>query len=121
MSGVITSFGVKCANAALFYVCENKPSRFIGCCNVDPCATVDGGCPADQLDATIFTPANHAQIPPRECFDENNRSVACGGNSASLHDGRFGDDKAVDFIYIGNFGLACLKRVANIGETPGRD
>lgn len=65
-------FGVTCPNSTgSFYVCEDKPIRFVGCCEVDPCKTEDGNCPDDELTATSFDPFSYSQLQPQECVSDD--------------------------------------------------
>ena len=65
-------FGFTCPNStASFYVCEDKPIKFVGCCNVDPCKTDDGNCPDDQLETASFEKTQYNLFQEQECVDES--------------------------------------------------
>ncbi|KAK5991407.1 hypothetical protein PT974_09688 [Cladobotryum mycophilum] len=67
MSKVISDLGITCSASSKFYVCDDKPSRFIGCCTSDPCATANGVCPDTDLESTSFDSDKWADIPPQAC------------------------------------------------------
>ncbi|CAH0025604.1 unnamed protein product [Clonostachys rhizophaga] len=46
---VIPNLGGSCPGQSSFYVCTNKPTRFVGCCAIDPCNTANGYCPEEKL------------------------------------------------------------------------
>lgn len=68
---VQSALGTTCPDSpGSFYVCEDKPTRFVGCCTVDPCKTTDGVCPDDNLTYTSFDQYSYNQIKPQECVSE---------------------------------------------------
>ena len=67
---VVDALGASCPDDGTFYVCENKPVRFVGCCTVDPCKTDDGVCPDDNLRAASFDPYSYNQFKPQQCVSD---------------------------------------------------
>lgn len=59
-----------CPKEGSFYVCEDKPVRFVGCCTVDPCKTETGVCPDASLRATSFSTYSYNQLLPQECVSK---------------------------------------------------
>ncbi|ODA81103.1 hypothetical protein RJ55_04066 [Drechmeria coniospora] len=64
--------GASCPGKGSFYVCHNKPTRFLGCCTIDPCATRDGGCPAKNLEPASFSASAYDKIPSQSCLSFEN-------------------------------------------------
>lgn len=62
--------GITCPKASKFYVCPGKPSRFLGCCSVNPCDTVDGSCPQESLEYTSFNASAYNDIPAQDCVKQ---------------------------------------------------
>lgn len=69
---VQSTFGVSCPNSTgSFYVCEDKPIRFVGCCTIDPCKTDDGNCPDDELVGTSFDALSYSQLQKQDCLSDD--------------------------------------------------
>lgn len=64
---VSQNLGAHCPDGGSFYVCSNKPTRFVGCCTVDPCKTDTGICPADALRTTSFDKYSYNMIEAQNC------------------------------------------------------
>ncbi|EQK98081.1 hypothetical protein G6O67_006219 [Ophiocordyceps sinensis] len=62
--------GIICPGTTTFHVCTDKPSRFVGCCAVDPCGTRDGNCPQASLDATSFHKLSYPDVPGQACVNK---------------------------------------------------
>ncbi|PNY26503.1 Uncharacterized protein TCAP_03568 [Tolypocladium capitatum] len=75
MEGPEQRLGAACPSGGKFYVCEDKPSRFVGCCTINPCDTKNGACPQDSLRATTFNKNAYDNIHPQECMDNSNNSL----------------------------------------------
>ena len=68
MSGEVqAALGTTCPDGGSFYVCDDKPSKFLGCCTVNPCKTDDGICPDDKLTYTSYDKYSHNNIGPQSC------------------------------------------------------
>lgn len=58
-----TEFGLSCPSGGAFYICADAPTRFIGCCGVDPCSHAFGGeCPRTQLFDASFSASSSGDI-----------------------------------------------------------
>lgn len=57
-----------CPSGGTFYVCNTSKSTFIGCCNSDPCSSVNG-CSAGSLEPASFDPAKWGTFPDQNCDD----------------------------------------------------
>jgi hypothetical protein len=67
---VALELGASCPDEGSFYICYDKPVRFVGCCTVDPCKTDDGVCPDASLRNTTFDKYSYNQLQPQECVSE---------------------------------------------------
>ncbi len=67
-SSVQAKLGTTCDGNGSFYVCNDKPSKFLGCCSIDPCKTNDGICPDNQLEYTSYDAGSHNMIKPQSCI-----------------------------------------------------
>lgn len=67
MSKHLSDLGTTCKGNGSFYVCADNPSKFLGCCTVDPCKTDSGICPDEELDYTSYDRYSHNQIPQQGC------------------------------------------------------
>ncbi|KAI0127357.1 hypothetical protein BJ170DRAFT_369977 [Xylariales sp. AK1849] len=66
----ISDLGLSCPNGGAFYICQGSKVRFLGCCDVDPCADGSGTCPSSSLRAASFKSASYGDIPAETC-EEN--------------------------------------------------
>ena len=64
---VVDKLGASCEGSGSFYVCHDKPSKFLGCCTVDPCKTDDGLCPDDKLGYTTYDKYSHNFLTAQDC------------------------------------------------------
>ena len=69
-SEVQATLGTTCKGGGSFYVCDKKPSKFIGCCSVDACKTDDGVCPDDKLLYTSYDKFSHNLILAQDCLSD---------------------------------------------------
>lgn len=81
MGRPIADLGLTCPGSGLFYICENKPNRFVGCCTVDPCSTKDGLCPDNAVRPASFDPDAYDQILAQECVDPGFLWYTCRDSS----------------------------------------
>jgi hypothetical protein len=66
-----SKFGFTCPNStANFYICEDKPIQFVGCCNVDPCKTDDGDCPDGELEVASFDKLKYDLFVAQDCVSD---------------------------------------------------
>ncbi|KAI0450281.1 hypothetical protein F5B21DRAFT_508345 [Xylaria acuta] len=69
-------FGLSCPVGGSFYICQDLSTRFIGCCDVDPCTPeLDGRCPTPNLFDATFSAASGVQFLPQSCTDPFNSSI----------------------------------------------
>ncbi|KAJ3563251.1 hypothetical protein NPX13_g8267 [Xylaria arbuscula] len=70
-----TKFGLTCPVNGHFYICQDSSTKFIGCCNVDPCTQeLDGECPESQLYNSSYSASSGVQFLPQGCADYSNGS-----------------------------------------------
>ncbi|KAL4724714.1 hypothetical protein ACLX1H_008157 [Fusarium chlamydosporum] len=67
----VQNLGLTCPYGSTFYVCENDPDRFIGCCAVNPCGVRKGLCPDQYLQEASFDESYEGYIPPQACINDN--------------------------------------------------
>ncbi|KAH7002196.1 hypothetical protein EDB80DRAFT_720116 [Ilyonectria destructans] len=67
----VPNLGLGCPKGGDFWICANKPGRFIGCCTSNPCETDDGVCPDDDLEPATFGKDAYAEIPGQACVSDN--------------------------------------------------
>ncbi|ETS80583.1 hypothetical protein PFICI_08112 [Pestalotiopsis fici W106-1] len=71
MSNPNTKLGFNCPKGGDFYVCDTAKIRFLGCCDVDPCADGSGLCPQLNLKPSSFSSDYYNEIKKQECVDAN--------------------------------------------------
>lgn len=71
MSNPNTKLGLNCPKGGDFYVCDTAKIRFLGCCDVDPCADGSGLCPQLNLKPSSFSSDHYNEIKPQMCVDAN--------------------------------------------------
>ncbi|KAL6901408.1 hypothetical protein GGI43DRAFT_383028 [Trichoderma evansii] len=81
MGDPITDLGLTCPQSGKFYICEDKPNRFVGCCTVDPCSTKDGLCPDNDVRPASFDPDAYDQILAQQCVDPGFLWYTCRDSS----------------------------------------
>ncbi|KAI1425668.1 hypothetical protein F5Y12DRAFT_354185 [Xylaria sp. FL1777] len=68
-------FGLSCPTGGNFYICQDSPTRFVGCCGVDPCAPGrNGECPMSELFNASFSADSGVMFLPQSCADPFNSS-----------------------------------------------
>ncbi|KND87206.1 hypothetical protein TOPH_08136 [Tolypocladium ophioglossoides CBS 100239] len=75
MEGPEQRLGVACPNRGNFYVCEDKPARFVGCCTINPCDTKNGDCPREKLQTATFNKTAYDKILPQGCMGSDNNTL----------------------------------------------
>lgn len=65
----ISDLGLGCPFNGTFYICKDSPTRFIGCCTLNPCGDRKGLCPDEHLEPATFEPRH--KIPPQSCINDN--------------------------------------------------
>ncbi|KAI0182457.1 hypothetical protein EV127DRAFT_492466 [Xylaria flabelliformis] len=69
-------FGLSCPEGGDFHICQDSSTRFIGCCDVDPCTTeLDGKCPIPNLFNASFSAASGVEFLPQSCATPFNSST----------------------------------------------
>ncbi|KAI3322544.1 hypothetical protein HD806DRAFT_536382 [Xylariaceae sp. AK1471] len=69
-------FGLSCPAGGGFYICQDSSTRFIGCCDVDPCtADLDGECPTAKLFDASFSAASGVKFAAQSCAEPWNSSI----------------------------------------------
>ncbi|KAF9878440.1 hypothetical protein CkaCkLH20_03932 [Colletotrichum karsti] len=63
---VKAKLGLQCDDDSEFYICEGKPTQFLGCCASDPCVR-DGKCPKEDLRLSAFGPGSYKDILNQDC------------------------------------------------------
>lgn len=81
MGDPIVDLGLSCPKAGRFYICEDQPTRFVGCCTIDPCTTADGLCPDDHLQPSSFNAGACSKILAQDCLDPGFLWYTCRDSS----------------------------------------
>ncbi|KAI8953202.1 hypothetical protein F4801DRAFT_598246 [Xylaria longipes] len=69
-------FGLSCPEGGDFYICQDSPTRFIGCCDVNPCTQeLDGRCPTPSLFNASFSATSGVKFLPQSCVNPFNSSI----------------------------------------------
>ncbi|KAI3342121.1 hypothetical protein F4824DRAFT_445132 [Ustulina deusta] len=69
-------FGLSCPVGGNFHICQDSSTKFIGCCDVDPCTPGrDGECPTSKLFSASFSAASGVLFLPQSCADPFNSSI----------------------------------------------
>ncbi|KAK4183179.1 hypothetical protein QBC35DRAFT_124549 [Podospora australis] len=72
----INYFNLTCPHGGNFYICENSPTEFIGCCTSDPCTTSNQGkCPTRNLKVATFNPEKYAELRAQDCDHDDSISI----------------------------------------------
>ncbi|KAI1075334.1 hypothetical protein F5B20DRAFT_585424 [Whalleya microplaca] len=59
--------GLSCSKGGTFYICQDSDIRFIGCCDIDPCADGSGNCPVSKLHPAGFDLTKFDDIAEQGC------------------------------------------------------
>ncbi|KAH9892408.1 hypothetical protein F4778DRAFT_320274 [Xylariomycetidae sp. FL2044] len=71
----VGNYGLSCPSGGSYYICEDTSTRFIGCCDEDPCtSSLDGDCPDDKLHPGSFSATSYGDIPPQDCSSSSGSS-----------------------------------------------
>ncbi|KAH0491892.1 hypothetical protein TgHK011_003294 [Trichoderma gracile] len=81
MGNPIVDLGLSCPKGGRFYICEDQPTGFVGCCTIDPCATADGLCPDHHLQPSSFDPDAYGEILAQDCLDPGFLWYTCRDSS----------------------------------------
>ncbi|KAI0551930.1 hypothetical protein F4679DRAFT_592907 [Xylaria curta] len=69
-------FGLSCPEGGDFHICQDSSTRFIGCCDVDPCTPeLDGRCPMPNLFNSSFSASSGVKFSPQSCASPFNSSI----------------------------------------------
>ncbi|RDA93955.1 hypothetical protein CP533_5031 [Ophiocordyceps camponoti-saundersi (nom. inval.)] len=55
-----------CPPTSNFYICSDKPKRFIGCCTTNACEG-EGECPPGNVEYATFDPSRYSDIVSQDC------------------------------------------------------
>ncbi|KAI1749079.1 hypothetical protein F4782DRAFT_533871 [Xylaria castorea] len=70
------TFGLSCPDGGDFHICQDSWTRFIGCCDVDPCTQeLDGRCPTPNLFNASFSAASGVKFLPQSCTSPFDSSI----------------------------------------------
>lgn len=67
---MVLKLGPSCPVNGTFYICNDAPTKFIGCCMTDACAN-KGVCPSKDLRSATFNRGAYDQVPPQSCSVSN--------------------------------------------------
>ncbi|TLD30724.1 hypothetical protein PspLS_03074 [Pyricularia sp. CBS 133598] len=67
---MVLKLGPSCPVDGSFYVCEDAPIKFIGCCMTNPCDN-GGVCESKDLRPTTFNRGSYDKVPPQSCSASN--------------------------------------------------
>ncbi|KAK1244407.1 hypothetical protein MKX07_003206 [Trichoderma sp. CBMAI-0711] len=81
MGNPIVDLGLSCPKGGRFYICEDQPTGFVGCCTIDPCAAADGLCPDNHLQPSSFDPDAYSEIRAQDCLDPGFLWYTCRDSS----------------------------------------
>ncbi|EHK20820.1 uncharacterized protein TRIVIDRAFT_230997 [Trichoderma virens Gv29-8] len=81
MTDPIANLGLSCPKSGRFYICYDQPTRFIGCCTINPCTTDDGLCPDDDLLPSSFSSDAYPKILAQNCLDPGFLWYTCRDSS----------------------------------------
>ncbi|KAL6812466.1 hypothetical protein J3E69DRAFT_371341 [Trichoderma sp. SZMC 28015] len=76
-----SSLDFSCPRGGSYYVCEDQPTRFVGCCTINPCITSSGLCPDNNLEPLSFNPDAYDQIRGQNCLDTGYQWYVCRDSS----------------------------------------
>ncbi|RYO90680.1 hypothetical protein DL762_002563 [Monosporascus cannonballus] len=69
-------YGLSCPSGGSFYICGASDTRFIGCCEEDPCNDDrEGSCPESSLRPASFSSTNYLDIPAQSCVEPYNNNA----------------------------------------------
>ncbi|ORY68544.1 uncharacterized protein BCR38DRAFT_134054 [Pseudomassariella vexata] len=64
----IAKLGLSCPNGGRFYICQDSDVRFLGCCDIDPCADGSGDCPSSSLYGASFNKDSYNNVDAQDCI-----------------------------------------------------
>ncbi|KAF4451598.1 hypothetical protein F53441_5454 [Fusarium austroafricanum] len=67
----IKDLGLSCPSGGDFYICNNDPQRFIGCCDTNPCGARKGLCPDQHIKPASFNETLQHEFLPQACINDN--------------------------------------------------
>lgn len=67
----IADLGLSCPDGGSFHICADSTIRFLGCCDVDPCADGTGDCPASHLHTASFDVGQYDMIRAQDCVSSS--------------------------------------------------
>ncbi|KAI2609194.1 hypothetical protein GGR54DRAFT_388364 [Hypoxylon sp. NC1633] len=72
----VKHLGLSCPEGGNFHICQNSRTRFIGCCDEDPCADGSGLCRSTDLHRATFNPSMYNEIPTQGCTSTSGGLIA---------------------------------------------
>lgn len=70
LSTMVLKLGPSCPVDGSFYVCNDSPIKFIGCCMTNPCDN-GGVCESKDLRPATFNRGSYDKVPPQSCSTSN--------------------------------------------------
>ncbi|KAI6383328.1 hypothetical protein MCOR25_000248 [Pyricularia grisea] len=67
---MVLKLGPSCPVDGAFYVCDESPIKFIGCCMTNPCDN-GGVCDSKDLRTATFNRGSYDKVPPQSCSSSN--------------------------------------------------
>ncbi|RDA89372.1 hypothetical protein CP532_6129 [Ophiocordyceps camponoti-leonardi (nom. inval.)] len=68
--------GLSCPETSKFYICNDKPTRFIGCCKSNACESHDGSCPLGDIESASFDSSRYGDILAQDCDPSSSSSTS---------------------------------------------
>ncbi|KAL7961228.1 hypothetical protein V8C34DRAFT_23852 [Trichoderma compactum] len=81
MGSSVNDLDLSCPRGGSFYACEDQPTRFVGCCTINPCITGSGLCPDNNIQPLSFNPDAYDQIRGQNCLDTGYQWYVCRDSS----------------------------------------
>ncbi|KAI3337560.1 hypothetical protein HD806DRAFT_43456 [Xylariaceae sp. AK1471] len=69
----ISYLGLSCPSGGDFYICQGSETRFLGCCDIDPCD--ENGCPSSAVHPASFNANRYSEIPAESCASSSKPSL----------------------------------------------
>ncbi|KAI1422356.1 hypothetical protein F5Y12DRAFT_623996 [Xylaria sp. FL1777] len=64
----ISYLGLSCPSGGDFYICQDSETKFLGCCDTNPCGSDGGECPSSAIRPSSFDADKYNDIPPGSCI-----------------------------------------------------
>ncbi|KAI0147138.1 hypothetical protein GGR57DRAFT_506118 [Xylariaceae sp. FL1272] len=63
--------GLSCPEGGEFYVCKDAKTRFVGCCDLDPCKDGTGICNPNEIKPAAFNAEAASLLLPQSCYGKS--------------------------------------------------